>query len=675
MEPTNNFDDTSVKSDYSPEFVLKSNLDQKRLSVTQRGGKLNALAERNKDPRYINKSIFHLLLDPFTLNNAYSNISKNKGSTTPGVDDKTISGFGRAETAIIIRRLKEGTYAPQPVLRVFVPKPGKSTLRPLGIPSISDRILQEAIRGILEAIYEPEFRKYYNDHPRVQNFGFRPRLGCWDAVEHFTRFGQRSTFVIEGDIKGAYDNVNFKILMGCLAKRIKDKKFLALVDSFLKAGIMQDGKYIHSLLGVPQGGIVSPLLFNIYMFEFDKFVNEEVVQKLSRYTLPTNKTPEYQRLLYRNKVNKAKAQEARFLFGAESIEYKESLLRLKESSRVLMKTPSKPQVSEAVFTRYADDWVLGIAGTLKETEDIKLKVSDWLNSHLKLSLSEEKTHVTNIRKNFVHFLGFRILLRSQYRFTKIMWVINRTKSGTTRSLRRTTSSKFFVAPDHERIFRKIRTSGFVKGADLYPIGKRPWAALDEFQIVQKYDSIMRGIVNFYFKCDTAYPLNRIDYILRYSCAKTLATRKKITVSQVFSLYGKDLTINKNIKSDSKGGFRTRTICFKGLKELRRLAVLRNPVLNTSFDPFKIRTFWRTTFKMYSFCVICGCQHNIEMHHIKSLKNIKNLPSKSKGSFNTILKQLNRKQVPVCKSCHVEITSGRYSGTSLKDLFSDSLAQL
>ncbi len=163
------------------------------------------------------------------------------------------------------------------------------------------------------------------------------------------------------------------------------------------------------------------------------------------------------------------------------------------------------------------------------------------------------------------------------------------------------------------------------------------------------------------------------------------SRRDIRLTKVFlyydfliltsSLYGKDLNITKNILTDAEGNYRSRTTSFKGFKELKRLAALRNPNMDSSFDPFKIRTFWRTTFKLYSFCVICGCESNIEMHHIKSLKNIKKLPLKSRGSFNSILKQLNRKQVPVCKKCHTDITSGRYSGTSLKDLFSESLAAL
>ena len=199
-----------------PQINLPNN--SKRELILQMGNKLNAFTKRNKDISHINHSIYHLLLDPFTIDNAYSNLSKNKGSLTEGIIPGNIDGYSRSETLEIINKLKTQTYTPNPVKRVWVPKPGKTTKRPLGIPTFQDRVVQEALRGILEAIYEPEFQAFEKQHYKVSNFGFRPNKNCWNAIEHFTQYGQGSTFVIEGDIKGAYDNVSFPILLNILKK-------------------------------------------------------------------------------------------------------------------------------------------------------------------------------------------------------------------------------------------------------------------------------------------------------------------------------------------------------------------------------------------------------------------------------------------------------------------------
>lgn len=660
---------SQILATFGEEEIELSNSTQRNL-VLEKGKKLQSFTKRNQNIHHINHSIYHLLLDPFTLNNAYSNLSKNKGSLTDGYTPGNIQGYSRNETQQIIEKLKTEQYSPTPVRRVWVPKPGKTTKRPLGIPTFQDRVVQEALRGLLEAIYEPEFRAFSTKNPKVNNFGFRPNLGCWDAIQHFTSQGQGATFVIEGDIKGAYDNVSFPILLNILSRRIKDKKIIRLIEKFLKAGIMDQGKYEHSILGgVFSGGILSPLLFNIYMFEFDKYV-QTLIDKHNT-TKTKNKSPQYQINLYRKKI--AQIQYKNLLSQEEKnkIKIQRAKKNLINNTKTLLETPSYDRSSEIQinYTRYADDWLIGIAGNYNFAENIKADLEGWIEKNLKLSLSQEKTKITNIRKDHVPFLGYYIHLRSKNRFTKIGKIRTKKSNGLWSLVtRRTTSSKYRVTPNTEKLKNKITLIGIAKPGTLFPIGKRAWAALDEFQIVQKYHSMFLGLVGHYIKCDSHKFLYRLSYIFQYSCAKTIATRKRITMAQVFKKYGNNLEITKYIK-DSK----PRKIEFMGLKDIKQKYFSENipQTLNPDFDPFKIRTFWRTTFKLYSICCICGSNSNIEMHHIKSIKSIKNKTQ----DFNLILKQLNRKQVPVCHSCHTTITSGTYSGKSIKDLFSESLAKM
>lgn len=680
--PSNSLDKNpknTIKAEFDLLSIDKLTIQKKRELIEIKGKKLRNFVLRNLDPQHINHSIYHLLLNPFTLDNAYKNLSKNKGAFTIGVNTGSIQGYGRKDSIKLAEMLRNKTYQPNPVRRIWIPKPGKKEKRPLGIPTFYDKVVQETVRAILESIYEPEFNEFSQYAKNCNNFGFRPNKNCWNAIEHFTAYGQKVSYVIEGDIKGAYDCVDHKILINILSRRIKDKNFLNLIYKMLKAGIMDEGKYEHSILGVPQGGIVSPLLFNIYMFEFDKFIHKEIVQTMTT-TSPSrkNKSKLYQRILYKKKVLSRdlffeRTFQQRKLRPINKPLLKEMKRRLREVEVVLYKTPAYDQ-NETTFsyTRYADDWIFGIGGPEKLATELKTKIELWLKENLKLTLSPNKTKITNIRKTFVPFLGYEILLRTDFRRLKLAKVANEREFNQKTSLKRTTSRKFFVRPDKERIFSKIKNLGIVRKRDLFPIGKRSWSSLNEFQIVQKYNSMYLGLLSHYVKCNTLVPLNRVSYIFQYSCAKTIATRKKITTSQVFKRYGKNLEITVHYPEKST----SRTTQFMGYKKLMDTYFRgqESRPLSIYYDPFKIRTFWRTTFKLYSICCICGCPDNIEMHHVKSIKSIKQ-SNKEKHDFNLILQQLNRKQIPVCHECHVSITNGKYNGMKITQLYSQSLAGL
>ena len=200
-------------------------------------------------------------------------ISKNKGIDTKGVDGKGYDGFGIENVTELSRELKEGKYMPSPSRRVYIPKPGKKKKRPLGIPTLKDKIVQGMVNEILTAIYEPVFEKRDGN----ANFGFRRRKGVRQAIEKIEQKGMAMKWCIEGDIEGAYDNVNHGKMINILSEKIKDKKFTKLIKNMLKSGIMERGTTTESEMGTPQGGIVSPTLFNIYMSELDKYIKRKII--------------------------------------------------------------------------------------------------------------------------------------------------------------------------------------------------------------------------------------------------------------------------------------------------------------------------------------------------------------------------------------------------------------
>lgn len=199
--------------------------------------------------------------------------------------------FSRSKAINIANKFKTQTYQWKPARRT-IPKPGKRTLRPIDTPTQQDRIVQEAIRCILECIFEPEFTHFeIENNAKWTHYGFRPNKSTWDAVKSLKTKGQSTNYAFEGDISGAYNNVNHTILLQLLSKRIKDRKFLHTISQLLKSGVMEQNKSLHSLKSTAQGGIVSPLLFNIYMFEFDKFIYDKYIKKIALINQTKKKIP------------------------------------------------------------------------------------------------------------------------------------------------------------------------------------------------------------------------------------------------------------------------------------------------------------------------------------------------------------------------------------------------
>jgi retron-type reverse transcriptase len=655
-------------------FLIK----QSRELITNLGKRLEAHTQRNLNTNHINGKIFHLFRDPFLFVNAYTKISKNKGALTEGYKDSgTMKYFGIAKANQLARKVTEESYEFSPVKRTWIPKPGKNKKRPLDVPTQSDRIVQEAVRGILEAIYEPVFiEQGLLTNGLSNNYGFRPKNSTWTAMERIKKHARRCNLVIEGDIVSAYNNVDHAILLKILRKRIKDKKFLRIIKRMLKSGIMDQRNYEHSLVGTPQGGIISPLLFNIYLLEFDQYVyNEFIVPILEENEKKPKRemtTTKYNQISHLTNVARKKLNLEKNKSNPDPVLVKELTrdFRKKRLSRLNTGYTDATRLRKgAVYVRYADDWVLAITATMEQAAQIKRKITEFLKDTRKIELDQGKTKISYVSQGY-KFLGFEIRLSVNH--SRIKRVLIKQSGKYERILRRTTSRQLTIEPDSKRLLNRLKYLNFCR-KDGFPIGKPPWRVYDEFAIVQKYSQIFRGIFNYYQPCERLTRLAHVSFILQYSCAKTIAGKKKISLREVFNRYGKNLRIQIKIKTTKSEN--VRTIEFLDLTTLRRMAKNKTNCYQNQVpemhDPFRIQEHWRTKFKFYNECCICGEQEEIALHHINNVRSIKN-----KDRYEAIRMQINRVQIPVCSSCHNDITNGKYSDPkSPIEFYNEFLAKL
>lgn len=327
------------------------------MKVGEMQKKLSLRAEREPDHRF--GDLYSLLYNDTWIRAAHAKVNSNTGRKTPGVDGETMAQFNEnldRNLEELKEQLRTGDFEPRPVRREILRerKPdGRIKLRPLGIPTIRDRLVQEALRMILEPIWEADF------HPR--SFGFRPDRGTQDAIACLARSmigtaGRTYLWAIEGDIASYFDTIPHRKLLKCLRKRLSDRKLLDLLWKFLRAGVLEEGQLRNSLTGTPQGGIISPLLANIYLHELDQYMEAN-----------------YLGLTVYQKRKRRVQGRANF-----------------------------------IYVRYADDFVILCNGTKAQAEELKQELSDFLAQKLKLELSWAKTKITHMTEGF-QFLGYELI--------------------------------------------------------------------------------------------------------------------------------------------------------------------------------------------------------------------------------------------------------------------------
>ncbi|MDR0795760.1 MAG: group II intron reverse transcriptase/maturase [Tannerella sp.] len=589
--------------------------------------------QSTQDEDYVFERLYRNLFNRDFYLTAYAKIYAKEGNMTAGTDGNTIDGFNLLKVDKIISKMRNETYYPKPVKRVYIPKKN-GKMRPLGIPAFEDKLVQEVIRQILEAIYEPNFSK--NSH------GFRPNRSCQTALYQIKSTSRGASWVVEGDIKGCFDNINHEILLKLLAKKINDGRFIELIRRFLKAGYMEFSKVYNSLSGCPQGQIASPILANIYLHELDKYVEDLILQHNKGTTKKRN--PEYMSLnIKRLRANrKGKYDKGKQLLAQ------------------MRKMPS--QISEndeyvrLNYVRYADDWIICVNGSKKIATEMKEKISFFLLNELKLELSPDKTLITNLGDRNVPFLGYEI---SKSRCnTQITTNINGVK-------RRSINETIQLLVPQRVITEKL--SPFLKnGKSTHHNARINLPVLD---MIAQFNREIQGLYNYYcLATDVSTKLGKFKFYHYFSLLKTIARKEKKSVKEVTSKYGVEVKRKMGTGTRKIIGVKYETT--KGEKTMiyfnNSLSKHDTPMKNLSevFSAPKANRCELIKRLSADKCELCGktfeSNYDFEVHHVRKLKDVKQKYSKrGKTIPQWVLTMcaMNRKTLVVCGKCHIEIHKG------------------
>jgi group II intron reverse transcriptase/maturase len=589
------------------------------------------ILERTKKNSLNNKDevftrLYRYMLRPDLYFIAYDKLYSNNGAATKGVNDDTADGFSEKKVEKIITALADESYTPNPSRRTHIKKQN-GKMRPLGIPTFTDKLVQEVLRMILEAVYEPVFLDC--------SHGFRPNKGCHTALKSVEYQLNGARWFIEGDIKGCFDNIDHNVLVGFISNKIKDARFLKLITKFLKAGYLEDFQYNNTYSGTPQGGIVSPILANIYLHELDKFV--ENLSTAFQKPKQRMATAEYSRIssaMVRAKRKLEKAIETGDFVERNILRNEIATLRKK-----LLKTPCKSQTDKKIsYVRYADDFLIGVNGDREDCQWIKSTLSEFIGSTLKMELSEEKTLITHSNQ-FARFLGYDVRVRR-------CGVVKPNGRGTTQ---RTLSNHTELAiPLHDKINTFLFENKIIQQKDgkFIPVKRDGLLRLTDLEIVSSYDAELRGICNYYNLASNFYTLNYFGYLMEYSCLKTLAGKHKTTVSKI-----------KRKFKDKKGRWCIPYETKKGAKQLYLAKYSDCKEKNPSDTKSNMTLIHKNTRSKLEArlkakeCELCGTTESdcFEIHHINKLKNLK-----GKEPWEIMMISKRRKTMVLCWNCHHKV---------------------
>ena len=600
---------------------------------------MNSIAKVSMSGRRVN-GLFRLATNPEVLwKQAYANIYSNKGAITKGVDRNTLDGFSEERVNHLIGLLARREYCPKPVRRTYIPKKN-GKLRPLGIPTGDDKLVQEVVRILLEQIYEPIFSE--NSH------GFRPGKSCHSALRQVKNVWNGTKWIIEFDIKGFFDNINHNKMIEFLEKKIDDKRIIHIIRQMLKAGYAQDWKYNATWSGTPQSGVISPILANIYLHELDTFMEDMICQFNKGERRKDN--PDYKKLCRQMIIINRELRELRQKFkeGKPLNDARKEILRERREIQKKMRVINSrlhvdSEYRRLRYVRYADDFIIGVIGTRKEAESVMLQVKEYINNVLLLEVSEEKTCIADANDG-VRFLGYDIKTYTSTKTTKIAW-------GKGTCNRRTISEKMQLHIPSEKMFQYASKNGYGDMAIFRPKSRPALLRRSDVEILMTYNAEMRGLANYYSLAQgykTA--LQRVIGLAQWSFFATLSHKHKSSIGKVA----------RKMKLSAQSGYELK-VNINGIPKSYRLFRLKDheppKIHNSNVDtPWDTTRFTMTRSELVqrlnaNTCEYCGKTGGyMEVHHIKALKDVQG----KKQLWQQMMCAMRRKTMVLCVDCHNEL---------------------
>src|SRR6266702_3492929 len=587
---------------------------------------LGLIRERGKKGLPLEK-VYRLLFNRNLYLMAYGKIYRNDGAMTHGVTEETPDGMSLEKIDAIIEALRYERYQFLPARRTYIPKKnGKK--RPLGMPVWSDKLVLEVIRLILEAYYEPQFSRH--------SHGFRPECGCHTALREIYYEWSGTTWFIEGDISQCFDKLDHELLLTTLEENIHDGRFINLMRELLDAGYMEEWTFHRTLSGVPQGGIISPILSNILLDKLDKFVETVLIPRYTRGDKRRHSTG-YNNLMASSLRDRRRG----------------SVRRAEELRKQAQKIPSKdvndPNFRRLKYVRYADDFLLGFTGPKSEAEEIKQQLSEFLQEELKLDLSEEKTLITHARSEAARFLGYEVTNMQEdekhatsNRYGKKVKV--RAINGGIR-LRIPKDVLAAKCQDYTRERKAIHRPELEHESD--------------YTIINIYQLEFRGIANYYRLAQNLHTLRRLKWLMGTSLLKTLAQKHTTTVAKIAKQYKAELVL------DGKKYSVLQAIIQR--QDKQPLVATWGGVslswdIHATVDEHTAKKQWSYSEVvqrlLVGHCELCGSTEDIEVHHVRKMKNLHEHPGRPKPPWVVRMIALKRKTLVLCKMCHEDTDHGR-----------------
>lgn len=575
---------------------------------------LGVLRERGRQGLPLTR-LYRQMFNPQLYLLAYGRIYSNRGAMTSGVDQETVDGMSLTKIGSIIDALRRESYRFKPVRRVHILKKNGKT-RPLGLPSWSDKLVGEVIRLLLEAYYEPQFSG--------RSHGFRPGRGCHTALSEITHTWSGTNWFIEGDIADCFGSFDHSVMLQILGEKIHDNRFLRLLRNMLQAGYMEDWKWNATLSGTPQGGVVSPILSNIYLHRLDEFVETVLIPE---YTRGERRAPNP---AYREMLNETRRAYRR--------EDRHRVRTLRQQLRLLPSVdPRDAEYRRLKYVRYADDTLLGFSGPKAEAEEIKARLTTFLRDDLKLEMSQDKTFITHGRTEMARFLGYGITIQHNDR---------KTTQG-----KRSVNGKIAL-----RVPRDVVTA---KCAPYMRRGKpaeRSWLVNeDDHMIVTTYGAEHRGIVQYYLLATDVRKLFRLQWVMETSMLKTLAEKHRSSVSKMARKYATTIQTPQGPRKC----FQATTAGSRGKPLVARFGgiPLKRHKTAVLIDREVIPTYRRGKELIGRLltgrCEVCGQTEHVDVHHIRKLADL-DRSNHPLPAWAQLMTRRRRKTLVVCPGCHASI---------------------